>query len=618
MAGLAELVAAMQQQTEQMLQASRQSHTEQFQFFNQMLGQQRLEFEQQASRHAAEMARQQALLAEALQKLSVASGSRQASLVDNKGVAKPQALNLKVAQTDYKVWRLKFCNWVSSSFPSAAALLKEVEEDEDTVVDQTEFERLASRHEDAERISAQVWATLISLCEGEPFDIVNNSFKGKGSGLDAFRRLNHQYDPTSATSSVSILKKLMTVERCKLTELRAKLERWEEQLRSYESRSGEVLPDGVKRVLLMEMLVDPLKTHIELNQQKFNTYQKVRDEVVSYVDLLAQQAISSGPAPMDTSVLAALGVGSAEDVATALAALVKGKGKGKGKQNEPKSTDQGGKKKFTGACNHCHKAGHKEVDCWVKHPEKKPKAKGKGKGKKLQSLEEGTERSVEAGGFDLCSAEASQAGASKGPAWHKPPEEGWTLVWLTVDSGAGASAAPPRLAPQVPVSPSAASRRGRTFKTASGQEIPDLGQKRLTAQTSEGVAVSMNFAVADVHKPLLAVSEALEKNCVVHFEKGNSYIQHPQSATKLALKEERGLFLFPVWLPPSTGGVLERPVSLSALGACSSTSGLQVDSSSRDESRGGGGGEGGSSSSSRTPPAPPFHGQARPKWGQTL
>ena len=25
-----------------------------------------------------------------------------------------------------------------------------------------------------------------------------------------------------------------------------------------------------------------------------------------------------------------------------------------------------------GNCNHCGKPGHKEADCWEKHPEKKP------------------------------------------------------------------------------------------------------------------------------------------------------------------------------------------------------------------------------------------------------
>src|SRR5213075_2668115 len=49
-------------------------------------------------------------------------------------------------------------------------------------------------------------------------------------------------------------------------------------------------------------------------------------------------------------------------------ALMSTQGKGKGSMNS--------RKRFEGKCNHCKKQGHKENQCWVKHPELRPTRQG--------------------------------------------------------------------------------------------------------------------------------------------------------------------------------------------------------------------------------------------------
>src|SRR5213075_1146341 len=49
-------------------------------------------------------------------------------------------------------------------------------------------------------------------------------------------------------------------------------------------------------------------------------------------------------------------------------ALMSTQGKGKGSMNS--------RKRFEGRCNHCKKQGHKEDQCWIKHPELKPVRQG--------------------------------------------------------------------------------------------------------------------------------------------------------------------------------------------------------------------------------------------------
>jgi len=54
---------------------------------------------------------------------------------------------------------------------------------------------------------------------------------------------------------------------------------------------------------------------------------------------------------------------------TMTALLTKGKG---ANQKGGKSKSAKGSSKFDGKCNHCNRLGHKENQCWVKHPELKP------------------------------------------------------------------------------------------------------------------------------------------------------------------------------------------------------------------------------------------------------
>ena len=82
------------------------------------------------------------------------------------------------------------------------------------------------------------------------------------------------------------------------------------------------------------MLVEPLKTHIDLNIAKFTNYALLREACVSYCEVVQQQQAANGPQPMDVSNLQQ----SIDALQTELASLKGSKGKGKGKGN-----DSGGK-----------------------------------------------------------------------------------------------------------------------------------------------------------------------------------------------------------------------------------------------------------------------------------
>ena len=110
----------------------------------------------------------------------------------------------------------------------------------------------------------------------------------------------------------------------------------------------------------------------------------------------------------------------------------------------------------------------------------------------------------------------------------QPPEE--DLLEITVDSGAGESAAAQKPLPQFLLVESPGSLAGQKYLGPGGEEIPNLGQ--LTAfMTIEGESEGrFTFQAAPVRKPLLAVSSVKDKgNLVIFYGAESSQVRNPKS-----------------------------------------------------------------------------------------
>ena len=75
---------------------------------------------------------------------------------------------------------------------------------------------------------------------------------------------------------------------------------------------------------------------------------------------------------------------------------------------------------------------------------------------------------------------------------------------MMVDSGAAVSVCPLGYAPEIPMSKH--SRRS-TLRSASGAQIEHAGQKMVEYENGDGGLANVNFEVADVTRPLVAVGE---------------------------------------------------------------------------------------------------------------
>ena len=128
----------------------------------------------------------------------------------------------------------------------------------------------------------------------------------------------------------------------------------------------------------------------------------------------------------------------------------------------------------------------------------------------------------------------------------------WTLMSITIDSGASETVCNDNDFQQFDVRVSEGSRNGVQYRDASGNPISNLGEKRVGFVTEQGQKRNMMFQVCDVSKPLASVSRICKKGHRIVFEEGANYILNLESGDITWLREENGVYLMDVWLPPAS------------------------------------------------------------------
>ena len=121
-------------------------------------------------------------------------------------------------------------------------------------------------------------------------------------------------------------------------------------------------------------------------------------------------------------------------------------------------------------------------------------------------------------------------------------EPTWRHIEAVVDSGAAESVAPPSLAPWAPMEESPGSRRGQHYLSASGERLPNLGQKTLDVVTEDGMAATTKFQIADVTRPLCAVSKICDQDNVVVFTRDGGFVEGP-TGMRMPFRRERNVYL---------------------------------------------------------------------------
>ena len=164
------------------------------------------------------------------------------------------------------------------------------------------------------------------------------------------------------------------------------------------------------------------------------------------------------------------------------------------------------------------------------------------------------EEGQEASAFALLKEEPGQASDKIVCALAGGPKG--RLIEAVIDSGAEESVAPPKLFPGK-VEPSEMSKAGKRYKAANGTRIPNLGQLKVSFQTAEGHRCGMPFQVAEVEKPLIAVSQLAAAGNTVTLEKDSGTIRHNITGKTIKLDRRGGVYTMKMCV--SDGGASDFP-----------------------------------------------------------
>ena len=92
------------------------------------------------------------------------------------------------------------------------------------------------------------------------------------------------------------------------------------------------------------------------------------------------------------------------------------------------------------------------------------------------------------------------------------------------------------------IRPSAGSKRGLHYVSATDHRIPNVGEIDFEFRTEEGVDESIVFQVADVNKPLMSISDRVDHRCRVVFDQDDitgedlTHVYNKKTKKKMRLK----------------------------------------------------------------------------------
>ena len=143
---------------------------------------------------------------------------------------------------------------------------------------------------------------------------------------------------------------------------------------------------------------------------------------------------------------------------------------------------------------------------------------------------------------------------------------GAVLIEAVVDSGAADPVAKAGTFAGK-VTPSSMSKAGRKYRGPDGTRIPNEGQQEVQFTSDEGHKCGMTWQIADVERPLIAVSHLSAAGNKVIFTKAGGEIVNIASGKKIKIQRKGGVYVLRMWVPgpttPSKASTFARPASSS-------------------------------------------------------
>ena len=97
------------------------------------------------------------------------------------------------------------------------------------------------------------------------------------------------------------------------------------------------------------------------------------------------------------------------------------------------------------------------------------------------------------------------------------------------------------------------SKEGRCFTTASGEEVPNEGQKVVPVVTEEGRNRKVTWQLAEVQKPLTAVGKICDNDAICVFGKRGGFIRSTSNGEMTKFNRTNGIYVLKMWMRSQKG-----------------------------------------------------------------
>ncbi|CAK0864353.1 unnamed protein product, partial [Prorocentrum cordatum] len=440
------------------------------------------------------------------------AGGAAPGLVDTKGIGKPTTLGDD--QEKFGAWNRKMENYVIGVYgESFRPVLRWAAEAERPVTIEGAQEAHGGVPELVTKIN-QLYAALISTTAdgSESNDLVTGA--PDGNGLEAWRKLHRRWDPTTGPRKRLILRSIISPPKCNAEELGSALEKWIQQIGKYERRQGEdglaELPEDIKMAALEMLVPQDIENHLVLNKHRLVTFQDSLNEVMTIVEARTGVKIKEPSIRARAHHPDDMDVGSLPHIPDGFGPWFRAHGTPKHRRALRRLLSELREMGPQGIRMLEERAG---IDAGGKGGGRGGKAGGKAAG----SLEEEPEAEVAA--LDMGSLDCLElaGGSGRGVA----ADDWMKFNW---DSGAAVSAFPRSFAP-----PTGLKGNGSTYRTASGELVPDEGSLQLKAEDEYGVLRALKGRVTNVHKPLISVGQAAGAGQCSFLGRNGGWIFHEKS-----------------------------------------------------------------------------------------
>ena len=124
----------------------------------------------------------------------------------------------------------------------------------------------------------------------------------------------------------------------------------------------------------------------------------------------------------------------------------------------------------------------------------------------------------------------------------------WTMIEVTVDSGACVTVMPLMSCSNIPMVPSKQSKAGMSYEVADGGEIPNLGERKFLGCMEDGTARAITAQVCAVNQTLMSVSKIASKGNRVVFDDDGSYIEEKSTGVRTWMTQVGGMYSLKMWV----------------------------------------------------------------------